>query len=127
MRLLCDTQIVLWFVQGAAELRSQAKALIVDPDNDILFSTVSLWEVAIKVRTGKLRADVEELHAECTRVGMQPLRIEVSHLAAVSRMIDVRHLDPFDHLLIAQATIERVPLLTADRVVQRYPINIIKA
>lgn len=127
MRLLCDTQIVIWAVAGSADLSARARALVVDPANEILFSTASLWEIAIKIRVGKLKADGDEIHDECLSIGMLRLDIEVSHLAAVARMADALHNDPFDHLLIAQAIAEGVPFLTADRVVQRYPVEIVKA
>lgn len=101
--------------------------MLADRGNEILFSSVSLWEVALKVRIGKFSVSVEAVDAGCRRAGMTLLKIEVAHLAAVSRMVDVPHNDPFDHLLIAQAVAEGVPFLTADRVVQRYPVEIIKA
>lgn len=127
MRLLCDTQIILWTIYKAGKLKPRMAALISDRSNEILFSSVSLWEIALKVRRKKLAADVEEVSNSCLAIGMTSLHLKVSHFVALSQLVDVLHRDPFDHLLIAQAMAEDVPLLTADRVVQRYPIEIIKA
>ena len=127
MRILCDTQIILWLMLGDARLRSATEAILADRDNEILFSSVSLFEIALKIRIGKFAASVERVDVNCRRAGMTLLPIALTHVAALSRLTDVLHEDPFDHLLIAQAGAEGVPLLTADRVVQRYPIDIIKA
>lgn len=108
-------------------LRPASEALLADRDNEVLFSSVSLFEIAVKVRAGKFDASVEVVDANCRRAGMTLLPIALAHVAALSRLTDVLHKDPFDHLLIAQAIAEDVPLLTGDRVVQRYPIEIIKA
>ncbi|CAA9495592.1 MAG: hypothetical protein AVDCRST_MAG91-783 [uncultured Sphingomonadaceae bacterium] len=127
MRLLCDTQIIIWAMTEDDRLRPATAELITDRGNDVFFSIVSLWEVAIKVRQGRIGVGVEALRERCEFMGMSPLNLEVAHLTAVSRMTDVLHNDPFDHLLIAQAVAERVPLLTSDSTVQRYPIDLIKA
>ena len=127
MRLLCDTQIILWAMTEDDRLKPAAAKLVTDRDNEVLFSIVSLWEVAIKVRQGRIGVSVEALRDRCNVMGMLHLGLEVAHLAAVSRLTNVLHNDPFDHLLIAQAEVEDIAFLTADRVVQRYPIQIIKA
>lgn len=127
MRLLCDTQIIIWLMQGAARIKPSISDLLADRDNDVLFSSVSLWEVAIKMRVGKIRAGIPALHDNCLRAGMSFLTIELAHLVALTQLTETSHKDPFDHLLIAQAQSEGASLLTADRVVQRYPIDIIKA
>lgn len=127
MRLLCDTQIIVWLMQGEKRIKPAVGEMLADRSNEVLFSSASLWEVAIKMRVGKIRTGVAALHDNCRAAGMTLLKIEVPHLVALSRMADGLHKDPFDHLLIAQAMAEDVPLLTADRVVQRYPIQIIKA
>lgn len=127
MRLLCDTQIIIWAMTGDDRLSPAAARLVADRENEVLFSIVSLWEVAIKVRRGKINVGVEALHDRCQFMGMSYLGLEIAHLTAMAQLVDVMHEDPFDHLLIAQAMSEDVPLLTADRVVQRYPIEIIKA
>lgn len=127
MRLLCDTQIIIWLMNGDKKIRPQVDAMLADRSNDILFSAVSLWEVAIKLRVGKIRTEVAALHNNCVAAGMTLLNVEVPHLVALSRLTDAAHNDPFDHLLIAQAIAEGASLLTSDRKVQRYPIDIIKA
>lgn len=127
MRILCDTQIVLWAQADDGRLRIEARRLLADPANTILFSMVSLWEVAISARLGRLTTSPEAVYENCLLDDMTLLPLRVEHVAAVARMKDVLHKDPFDHLLIAQAMVENVPMLTADRIVQRYPVQIIKA
>lgn len=127
MRLLCDTQIIIWWLQDDPKLKVRVLALLTDQANEVLYSTVSLWEIALKHRLGRLQADVEAVDRHCRGRGLTPLKIELAHLTALSRMTGVLHRDPFDHLLIAQAVAEGVPFLTADRVVQRYPVDVIKA
>lgn len=125
--MLCDTQIIIWWLQDDPKLKVRTLALITDRGNEVLYSVVSLWEIALKHRLGRLEADVAAVDRHCRARGLTPLGIEVPHLVALPQMKDARHRDPFDLLLIAQAKAEGAPLLTADRVVQRYPIDIIKA
>lgn len=127
MRILCDTQIILWLMLGDPRLGSVIKQTLADQENEPLFSSVSLFEIALKIRVGKFAASVEAVDANCRAAGMTLLPIALPHVAALSRLVDTLHKDPFDLLLIAQAMAEDVPLLTADRVVQRYPIAILKA
>ena len=127
MRLLCDTQIILWWLDDDPRLKARVLTLITDGRNEVLYSTVSLWEIALKHRLGHLEVDVEAVDRHCRGRGLTPLKIELPHLAALSGMTHVLHRDPFDHLLIAQAQVEKASLLTADRKVQRYPIDTIKA
>lgn len=127
MRLLCDTQIIIWLMQGQKRIKSPAAALLADRSNEVLFSSVSLWEVAMKMRIAKIRTGVAALQDNCRSAGMSLLKIEVSHLAVLAGMTETLHNDPFDHLLIAQAIAEDAALVTSDRIVQCYPIEIIKA
>lgn len=127
MKVLCDTQIILWLMLGDPRLKASTEAMLAARENVVYFSSVSLFEIALKVRVGKFDTSVEAVHDNCLRAGMTLLKIETAHLAALSRLRDVLHKDPFDHLLIAQSIAEKASLLTADRIVQRYPIDIIKA
>jgi PIN domain nuclease of toxin-antitoxin system len=113
VRLLLDTHALLWWLNDAPELGDAARGLIADPDNDILVSVVSLWEIAIKTRLGKLDASLDDILAVLPDQGFQRLGVEDAHLAALNRLPH-HHRDPFDHLLIAQAMAENAVFLSQD-------------
>ena len=123
MRLLLDTHVLLWWFADDRRLGSRARALIGNPAHDVLVSVVALWEVALKLRVGKLRADIAEIGNAIGREGFLLLPIEVSHLLALASL-PAHHRDPFDHLLIAQAIVENADLMTEDRYASRYPVRV---
>ena len=102
MRLLLDTHTLLWWLNDDEKLGSRARGLIGDPANDVLVSAVSLWEITVKLRIGKLDADIEEILGILPGQGFQRLDISDAHLVALAGL-PVHHRDPFDHLLLAQA------------------------
>jgi PIN domain nuclease of toxin-antitoxin system len=120
VKLLLDTHLLLWAANGSLPL--EAEALVLDETNDLLFSAASIWEVAIKASLGRpdFRADPHLLRRGLIDAGYEELAITSGHAAAVSQLPPV-HRDPFDRLLIAQATIEGVALLTSDRLLANYP------
>lgn len=123
MRLLLDTHALLWWLSDDPRLQQRARTLIADPDNTILTSAVSLWEIVVKVRIGKLEADIDAIVKTIEQQGFTPLPIDPSHLATLAglqRLPD--HRDPFDHLLIAQAIAEGATLASEDRNMPRYPV-----
>jgi PIN domain nuclease of toxin-antitoxin system len=121
LKLLLDTHLPLW---GAAESRlsNDAKARINDPNSEVLFSPVSIWEIAIKSRLGgpDFNIDAAAFRRELFEFGYTELTINGLHAAAVGRLPDL-HRDPFDRLLIAQAMVEGITLFSADEAVLRYP------
>ncbi len=119
MRLLLDTHILLWWLSDDPALPAQAKALIADPANAVFISPMSLWEIAIKARLGKLEADVDEVRAAATDNGFAPLPFTADHASEVARLPD-HHRDPFDRALVAQARREPLRLLTHDEAVAAY-------
>ena len=125
MRLLLDTHTLLWFYLDDTQLSAPAKTAILDPGNAKLVSPASYWEVAIKVSLGKyaLHESYEDFvqHAIFDN-GFDVLPIEPRHTAALTRL-PFHHRDPFDRLLIAQALVERTPLLSADGAFDPYPIT----
>jgi PIN domain nuclease of toxin-antitoxin system len=125
VRVLLDTHAFLWFITDDAKLSATGKVTIADPANDILISPASYWEVAIKVSLGKypLSVPFETLitHGIADNE-FEILPIEPKHAAAVSNL-PFHHRDPFDRLLIAQALVEQVPLVSADTAFDAYPIN----
>ncbi len=119
MRLLLDTHILLWWLTNDPALPTRADTLMVDPANEISISAISLWEVGIKARLGKLPANVDEVRAATLASGFTPLPFTLDHAAEVARLPD-HHRDPFDRALVAQARFEPMRLITHDRVVAMY-------
>jgi PIN domain nuclease of toxin-antitoxin system len=118
MRLLLDTHVFLWAVVGSARLDAKARALI-ESAEAVHVSAVSIWEVAIKARLGKIEADPDELCAAIGASGFSELPISSAHAAAVTRLPQ-HHADPFDRLLVAQALTEPLRLLSADAALAAY-------
>lgn len=126
MRLLLDTQILLWFAQDHPRLKPAVAEAIEDEANEILVSTVSLWEVAMKVRVGKLTADAPALATSCVRQGFRILDLSPLHVASLMSLPwDAAHRDPFDHMLLAQAAAERATFVSADAQLGRYGVPLL--
>ena len=123
MKLLLDTHVLLWWLSDDGRLGQQARDLIADPGNDVLVSAVSLWEIVVKVRVGKLEADITEIARAVERERFTLLGIGSAHLAALDRLPRYPdHRDPFDHLLIAQAVAEGATFMSEDRNAPRYAV-----
>lgn len=122
MKLLLDTHLLLWAAGDPARLSPAATALLEDEDNRLLFSAASLWEVAIKSGLGRadFRVDARLLRRGLLDNGYGELPIGSDHAVAVAGLPPV-HRDPFDRLLVAQAMVEGITLLTTDALVARYP------
>ena len=122
MKFLLDTHLLLWAAAEPRRLSKQARALIDNPDNDLLFSAASLWEVAIKRGLGRedFKVDARLLRRGLLDNGYGELPIISNHVVAIDSLPPI-HKDPFDRILVAQATVEGVTLLTIDSVVSRYP------
>lgn len=122
MRLLLDTHALLWWLADDAQLGTQARELIADPGNDILISAVSLWEIVVKVRVGKLKADIKDIMHAIDREGFTLLDISADHLVTLATLA-MHHRDPFDHLLIAQAITEDAIFVSQDQHTPGYPVR----
>ena len=125
MRLLLDTHILLWAAMGpenGGALPTEAERLILAPENVLAFSAASIWEVAIKAALGRpdFRADPHLLRRGLLDNGYEELAITSAHAAAVSQLPHL-HRDPFDRILVVQATAEGCTLLTADAALAAYP------
>ena len=112
MRILLDTHVFLWLVDDNPRLTAQARALIADAEK-VFVSSATLWEVAIKVRIGKLKADLDELIDEMQKNGFDEMPIYARHAKEVAKL-PLHHSDPFDRLLVAQAKTEVMRLVTND-------------
>ena len=125
MRVLLDTHAFLWFVLGDAQLSSMAKSHIFDPINAKLVSPASYWEIAIKIRLGKYTLG-EPYEAFMQRAifgnGFRILAIEPKHTVALTTL-PLHHRDPFDRLLIAQAMVEQIPIISGDTMFDAYLIT----
>lgn len=121
MRLLLDTHLLLWAAAGSG-LSSSAADMISDPNNELLFSTASIWEVAIKSGLGRLdfHLDAGVFRRALFESGYEELAITGTHASAVATLPEL-HRDPFDRILVAQAIVEGVVLMTADQAVLAYP------
>jgi len=122
MKLLLDTHLLLWAAGEPRRLPKQARILIDNPDNELLFSAASLWEVVIKRGLGRedFAVDARLLRRGLLDNGYSELPIISHHVVAIDGLPPI-HKDPFDRILVAQATVEGVTLLTIDSVVSQYP------
>jgi len=122
MKLLLDTHLLLWAAGSPNRLPAAAVKLIKAPANELLFSAASIWEVAIKRGLGRtdFQADPRLLRRGLLDNGYSELPILSHHVVAIDSLPPI-HRDPFDRLLVAQATVEGITFLTADSVVAQYP------
>lgn len=124
MKLLLDTHALLWWLADDAQLGTRARGMIEEPGNDVLVSVVSLWEIVVKMRVGKLEADIEDVATAVRQNGFALLDIGVAHLRRAADL-PMHHRDPFDHLLIAQAGVEGATFVSEDRHTPKYPVRFI--
>jgi PIN domain nuclease of toxin-antitoxin system len=122
MKLLLDTHLLLWAAGEPQRLSKQARILIDNLENELLFSAASLWEVAIKRGLGRedFKVDARLLRRGLLDNGYSELPIISDHVVA-TESLPLIHKDPFDRILVAQATVEGVTLLTIDSVLSQYP------
>jgi PIN domain nuclease of toxin-antitoxin system len=128
-RLLIDTHVLLWIATGSRKLSGHARAVIADPTSEIWISAASVWEIANKAALGRLRLSVgiaQWLPARMQENALSPLPITQEH-AIVAAELPRHHQDPFDLMLIAQALVEDLAILTADTQFDRYDVRKIDA
>jgi PIN domain nuclease of toxin-antitoxin system len=121
MKLLLDTHLLLWAAGEPHRLPARARALIKDSANELIFSAASLWEIVIKRHLGRddFRVDPRLLRRGLLDNAYHELPVTSEHAVAVDSLLPI-HKDPFDRILIAQAIVEGLALLTVDPVVARY-------
>jgi PIN domain nuclease of toxin-antitoxin system len=122
MRLLLDTHVLLWTIAESRRLSAAARALIGEQDNELTFSSASLWEVAIKAGRGSddFRIDVSSLRRSLFDNEYAELPMTGAHTVALGSLPPI-HRDPFDRMLVAQAIVEGLTLVTSDPAVAKYP------
>ena len=129
MRYLLDTHVLLWTTLEPAQLSAEVRETLDAPGADVAASIVSLWEIAIKHRMGRLGIDLAGLTRSVTEGSkLRLLTLPPKHLLELSRLPLVeKHKDPFDHLLVSQALVEGLTLVSRDRWMQAYPIPLLRA
>lgn len=115
-RLLLDTQILIWYQTNHPHLSDSARLLLLNADYELLVSAATWWEMAIKISSGKLIIDLPISMAAAIRRGIETLPLRPQHFLQVATLPypDLNHRDPFDRLIVAQALVENIPVLTAD-------------
>jgi PIN domain nuclease of toxin-antitoxin system len=126
MKALLDTHTLLWAISDDPRLSRRAQQIFTGP-NDLFLSVASIWEILIKVKTGKLPLPdpagpylVKKLREN--RIEVLPIKLD--HVLKIENLT-VHHRDPFDRILVAQSIDEKCPLVTADPIFERYPVNVI--
>jgi PIN domain nuclease of toxin-antitoxin system len=127
MKVLVDTHTFIWALLHDHRLTSKAKQILTSNEHELVFSLVSLWEIAIKIKTGKLNtigSSVAYIRDEMDAYGMSLLPIRYEHILQLESLPH-HHSDPFDRLLIAQALTESLPILSGDRAFANYGIKLV--
>ena len=122
MKLLLDTHVLLRAAGSPDQLSPDARTLLEDPNNELVFSAASLWEIAIKRSLGRpdFQIDARVLRRGLLDNGYLELSITSEHAVFIDSLPSI-HKDPFDRILVAQATVEGITLLTADALIAQYP------
>ena len=125
MNLLLDTHVLLWWLDANPTLSEKAKSTIADGNNLVFVSSAVIWEIRIKQALGKLEIP-SNFRKVLDRQPFEMLAISAEHAHAVGDL-PAHHRDPFDRMLIAQATVERLTLVTRDTIIRNYKIPVIIA
>ena len=122
MKLLLDTHLLLWAAGTPERLSPEAHMLISAPENELHFSAASLWEIAIKRGLGRddFQVDTWLLRRGLLDNGYHEMAIRGEHAVAIDHLPPI-HKDPFDRILVAQARVEGMTLLTSDSILAQYP------
>ena len=126
MRILLDTHVLIWYLEGNQTLSKHRRAVIVDPNNEIFVSISSLWEIAIKTSIKKLKISrpLSEILKQLSVQSIEVLPIQPGHVLQVANL-PLHHRDPFDRMIIAQAQVEYLQLFTEDAAFSDYGIKLL--
>ena len=125
-RLLLDTHIILWWIGDAEQFGAATKIAISDPGTEIFYSAISEWEISVKEAKGKLKIDWREFDRLIKTNQFHSLAVTPNH-GRVAGALPPVHGDPFDRMLVAQAQVEGLTLVTADRILEKYDVEILRA
>jgi len=127
VKILLDTCAFLWIISGSEKISAKARNVFADPDNEVFFSSVSAWEIAVKQSIGRIESagelsrivpEYRELH------GIQPLPLDEESVFYLSRLPAI-HNDPFDRMLVCQALAKGLVILTPDKKIAGYPARVV--
>jgi len=127
MKVLLDTHVFLWWITDDPLISPKIKTIMVDVDNELFLCAASIWEIAIKARLGRLQLPENPdsyLTQQMVSNAVQSLSITMQHALRVYNLPDI-HKDPFDRIIIAQALLEDMPILTKDDYIPRYGVQTI--
>lgn len=126
MRILLDTHVLIWYLDGNQNLARPSRQLILDSNNAIFVSIASLWEIAIKTSVGKLKVSrsLADILPVLSAQSFEVLQIMPGHVLQVATLAN-HHRDPFDRMLIAQAQVEFLTVMTFDEIFGQYGIKVI--
>lgn len=124
MRLLLDTNALIYLLRAPEQMRAEARAALADPENDVAFSPVNIWEIEIKAKARKLVMPAEDTLVATRALRIRELLVSSDH-AVVAGRLPLHHLDPFDRMLVAQALVEDLTLVTRDHVFAAYGIPVL--
>jgi PIN domain nuclease of toxin-antitoxin system len=127
VKALLDTHTFLWAVNNDARLSIEIQELLENPEHELLLSLASLWEISIKLKLGKLLLPVPFDVLARDKVldfGLKLLPIEIRHFSLISSL-ELLHRDPFDRLLVAQAIVEGIPIISLDPMMRLYPVRVL--
>lgn len=123
MRYLLDTHAMIWAVTETAQLSAAIRAILENPDHQILVSSVSFWEISLKYALGKLHLrniDPEDFPPACAAMDFEELSLDAKTASTLHHLTAVHHNDPFDRMLIWQALSLGIPLITKDLEIELY-------
>ena len=126
MNLLLDTHVFLWWIDDAPELGPAARDAIADPQALVLISAASAWEIAVKAALGRIRIHPGDVLGGIHESGFTELPVRAEHGLAAGAL-PLHHRDPFDRMLVAQAHVERLTLVTRDRRIEPYDVKVLWA
>lgn len=123
---LIDTEVFIWGMEVGKKLSPQIRSILEDPTQNIFISVVSVWEIVIKKAKGRLKTP-ENIEQSIQETGFKVIPIEISHVLGIEKLpIQPDHKDPFDRILISQAKVENLTLVTSDPKIWKYNIDILK-
>jgi len=125
MRVLVDTHVVIWYLEGNQSLSKPRRQSIVDANNDIFVSIASLWEISIKISAGKLKVSrsISDIFHQLADQSITVLPIMAGHVQVAT--LPFHHRDPFDRMIIAQAQVEFLPIMTHDKAFADYGVKLL--
>ncbi len=124
MRILVDTHVLIWYLEGNPNLSRPKRDLIINPDNTVFVSIASLWEIALKTSIGKLRVTVSlsDILQQLASQSIETLNIAPGHVLQLATL-PLHHRDPFDRMIIAQSKVEFLPIVTTDKEFAAYGVK----